>query len=270
MSRAALISMREGQRDRPVFMYSGAGGDVQELAPLAGGLVSSREIIGVEPFSIGPDGLPPATIEAMAIQAAASIRARQPQGPYDLIGYSFGGLVAMETAQLLREAGQSIGLLALIDAVYDRRFWPAGVFMASQMKRSALHMASLSRLSLAEAAPEFAERARRLFGRVALRGAPPEINETEVVPSTEALCLRAMTIHKPRRYAGSVTLFRSAVDEEFGCDLATLWKPLVRNLRVCAVAGSHLALVREAASVAALADGVSQALAQAERAAAAA
>lgn len=270
MTSAGLISMREGHGGRPVFMFSGAGGDARELAPLATQLGGSREIICVEPFCADADGLPPATVEAMALQAVAAIRARQPQGPYDLIGYSFGGLVAMETAQLLRDAGQSIGLLALIDAVYDRRFWPAGVFMASQMKRSALHMASLSRLSFAEAAPEFAERARRLLGRVALRSAPPEIDEAEVVPSTEALCLRAMTIHRPRRYPGSVTLFRSAVDEEFGCDLATLWKPLVRHLRVWAVAGSHLALVREASSISELANGLSQAMTEAERGAAAA
>lgn len=251
-------------------MFSGAGADMAELAPLVDCLAGTREIVGVQPFTPGPDGLPPATVEAMAIQAAAAIRARQPQGPYDLVGYSFGGLVAMETAHLLREAGQSVGLIGLIDALYDRRFWPVGVFMASQMKRSAVHMASLSRLSFAEAAPEFAERARRLLGRVALRSAPPVINEAEAAPSTEALCLRAMTIHRPRRYDGVVSLFRSAADEEFGCDLATLWRPLVRQLRVWAVPGTHLELVREPASIAKLAEGLNQVLAEADRGAAAA
>jgi thioesterase domain-containing protein len=270
MPDATLIPMRKGLGARPAFMFSGAGGDVQELAALADALGGSREIIGVEPFAPEEDGMPPATVEAMALQAFAALRARQPQGPYDLIGYSFGGLVALETAHLLRGAGQAVGLVALIDALYDRRFWPVSVFMASQAKRSAIHLASLSRLSFAEAAPEFAERARRLFGRVALRGARPEIDAAQVVPSTEALCLRAMTIHRPRRYDGPVTLFSSASDEEFGCDLQTLWRPLIRQLRVCGIEGSHLGLVREAASVSELAQGMSQVLGEAERGAAAA
>lgn len=270
MTMAVLTTMRPGRRDRPVFMFSGAGADLNELAGLAKNLGGSREIVGVQPFTPDSDGLPPATVEAMAAQAAAAIRERQPHGPYDLIGYSFGGLVVLETAHLLREAGQAMGLIALIDAVFDRRFWPVSVFMASQAKRSAIHLASLSRRSFSEAAPEFAERARRLFGRVALRSAPPEINAAETLPSTEALCLRAMSIHRPRRYTGSVNLFRSAQDEEFGCDLATIWRPLVRHLQVWGVQGSHLALVRDEGAVSQLAAGLTQALSEAERGAAAA
>jgi thioesterase domain-containing protein len=270
MPVAALIPMRKGFGDRPVFMFSGAGGDVQELAAVAAALGGSRAIVGVEPFTPGDDGLPPATVEAMAAQTFAALRERQPEGPYDLIGYSFGGLVALETAQLLRDAGQAVGPVVLIDALYDRRFWPVSVFMASQAKRSAVHLASLSRLSFAEAAPEFAERARRLFGRVALRGAPPAIDAAQEVPSIEARCIRAMTIHRPRRYDGPVTLFRSASDEEFGCDLQTLWRPLIRQLRVSGIEGNHLGLVREAASVSQLAQGLDQVLDEAERGAAAA
>jgi thioesterase domain-containing protein len=251
-------------------MFSGAGGDVQELAAVASALATSREIIGVEPFTPGDDGMPPATVEAMAAQAFAALRARQREGPYDLIGYSFGGLVALETAHLLREAGQSVGLVVLIDVLYDRRFWPVSVFMASQAKRSAIHLASLSRRSLAEAAPEFAQRARRLLGRVVLRGAPPAIDAAQAAPSTEALCLRAMTVHRPRRYDGEVILFRSASDAEFGCDLATLWRPLIRQLRVSGINGDHLGLVREAASISQLAQGMSQVLGDAQQGAAAA
>jgi thioesterase domain-containing protein len=270
MPAAVLIPMRKGLRAHPAFMFSGAGGDAQELAAVASALSTSREIIGVEPFTPGEDGMPPATVEAMAAQAFAALRARQRQGPYDLIGYSYGGLVALETAHLLREAGQAVGRVVLIDALYDRRFWPVSVFMASQAKRSAIHLASLSRLSFAEAAPEFAERARRLLGRVALRGVPPEINPAQAAPSTEALCLRAMSVHRPRRYDGPVILFRSASDEEFGCDLAALWRPLIRQLRVSGINGDHLGLVREATSVSQLAEGISQVLDGAERGAAAA
>ena len=42
----------------------------------------------------------------------------QPQGPYDLVGYSFGGVVAFEIAQQLVARGDQVGFLALIDSAY--------------------------------------------------------------------------------------------------------------------------------------------------------
>jgi thioesterase domain-containing protein len=45
------------------------------------------------------------------------IRALQPQGPYQLLGYSFAGIVAFEVAQRLKAAGETVSLLVLVDAI---------------------------------------------------------------------------------------------------------------------------------------------------------
>ena len=47
----------------------------------------------------------------------------QPCGPYFLGGYSFGGLVSLEMASLLEEAGHKVALVVMIDTV---RWIPAG------------------------------------------------------------------------------------------------------------------------------------------------
>jgi thioesterase domain-containing protein len=44
----------------------------------------------------------------------------QPQGPYLLAGYSFGGYPAYELAQQLHQEGEEVGLLALVDTVVTR------------------------------------------------------------------------------------------------------------------------------------------------------
>jgi thioesterase domain-containing protein len=44
-----------------------------------------------------------------------ALRRHQPQGPYFLAGWSFGGLVAYEMARYLREQGETVALLAVID-----------------------------------------------------------------------------------------------------------------------------------------------------------
>jgi thioesterase domain-containing protein len=56
-----------------------------------------------------------ASIEAMAASYIDAIRKVQPQGPYQLLGWSFGGIVAYEMANQLRHAGENIALLALLD-----------------------------------------------------------------------------------------------------------------------------------------------------------
>jgi len=46
-----------------------------------------------------------------------AIKAQQPNGPYYLCGYSFGGFVAFEIARRLRESGDEVGLVGLFDTM---------------------------------------------------------------------------------------------------------------------------------------------------------
>ena len=61
------------------------------------------------------------TLEQIAADFLEEIRALQPEGPYFLGGYSFGGLVAFEMAHQLQTQGQEVRLLVLIDAAYPSR-----------------------------------------------------------------------------------------------------------------------------------------------------
>ena len=56
----------------------------------------------------------------MAADYLRQIRSVQPRGPYFLGGFSFGGLVAFEMAQQLRQSGQQLALLVLIDPTPPR------------------------------------------------------------------------------------------------------------------------------------------------------
>ena len=55
-------------------------------------------------------------IERLADLCLQIIQKNQARGPYHLCGYSLGGVVAYEAAARLANAGEDIGLLALIDA----------------------------------------------------------------------------------------------------------------------------------------------------------
>jgi amino acid adenylation domain-containing protein len=62
----------------------------------------------------GFDAFP--TVEDLARKYVDAIRQHQPKGPYYLLGLCHGGVVAFEAASQLQEAGERVGIVALLDA----------------------------------------------------------------------------------------------------------------------------------------------------------
>ncbi|RKG66141.1 non-ribosomal peptide synthetase, partial [Corallococcus exercitus] len=110
-----LVPLERGEPGhRPFFLVHPGGGNVLAYSELARRLGPSLPVYGLQ--SRGLDGRPVAeSIEEMAGLYIEALRTVQPHGPYQLGGWSLGGLVAYEMAQRLREAGEAVDLLALID-----------------------------------------------------------------------------------------------------------------------------------------------------------
>jgi len=58
----------------------------------------------------------------MATEYVAAIREEQPFGPYHLLGWSIGGMIAHLMAAILQEQGQEVGLLTVLDS-YPTEQW---------------------------------------------------------------------------------------------------------------------------------------------------
>ncbi len=56
------------------------------------------------------------SVAELATEYLKAIRDRQPQGPYRLIGFSFGGVLAFDIAQTLTREGEQVELLAILDS----------------------------------------------------------------------------------------------------------------------------------------------------------
>ena len=65
------------------------------------------------------------TVEEGARRCVDLIRQSQATGPYHLVGFSFGGLLAFEVALQLSAAGERIGLLCLLDSLLVAGTQPA-------------------------------------------------------------------------------------------------------------------------------------------------
>ncbi|MFD2006157.1 amino acid adenylation domain-containing protein [Streptomyces narbonensis] len=103
-------------RTAPLFCVHPAAGISWVYAGLLRHLGPERPLYGLQARGLTPSELPAAGLDSMVKDYLAQLRSVQPEGPYHLLGWSFGGLVAHALATRLRAEGQEVALLALMDA----------------------------------------------------------------------------------------------------------------------------------------------------------
>src|SRR6185437_3843071 len=128
LAGTSIVEIQSQGTKPPLFLVHGAGGGMfWGYVNLSRHLGADQPVYGLK--SRGLDGGEElASIEEMAAQSVADIRAFQPHGPYHLGGYCFGGNVALEMARQLKEQGEEVALLALLNcsppnSEYERVSW---------------------------------------------------------------------------------------------------------------------------------------------------
>ncbi|MFD3330099.1 amino acid adenylation domain-containing protein [Streptomyces sp. NPDC058701] len=116
---APVLPIRPAGSLPPLFCVHGGLGTSLPYLGLASYVDEERPIIGLQAPQVSGSE-PAASIEAQAASYLERIREVQPEGPYHLLGWSFGGLLAHELAVRLRADGAEVALLANLDAFpYD-------------------------------------------------------------------------------------------------------------------------------------------------------
>jgi amino acid adenylation domain-containing protein len=113
---STVVQLRAGEDRTPLFLVAWAGGEVLPYRDLAEALGSDLPVFGLR--APGVDGRTPplARVEELAAHYVSEMRRVQPSGPYQVAGFCFSGLVAYEMTRQLIQQGETVGLLALIDA----------------------------------------------------------------------------------------------------------------------------------------------------------
>ncbi|CDZ89497.1 non-ribosomal peptide synthetase [Rhodococcus ruber] len=113
---AVRLPLRTDGDGAPLFCVHPASGLAWGYAGLAAHLAPGRPVYGLQSPHLDGREDAPATIAAYAERYVDEIRAVQPTGPYHLLGWSLGGFIAHAVAARLRDAGEEVALLALLDA----------------------------------------------------------------------------------------------------------------------------------------------------------
>lgn len=102
-------------KGKPLFLVHPVGGNIFCYEPLARA-ATAFPLYGIKSPALNGESKPIQEMTALARSYVQSLRAVQPQGPYRLGGWSFGGVVAAAMAHELEEAGETVEHLLLIDS----------------------------------------------------------------------------------------------------------------------------------------------------------
>ncbi|WP_235981157.1 condensation domain-containing protein, partial [Streptomyces albidus (ex Kaewkla and Franco 2022)] len=111
-----LLPLREEGSRPPLFCVHPAAGIAWSYAGLTTPLGTDQPVYGLQARGLDGTEVLPASVKEMAADYLKKVRQVQPSGPYQLLGWSFGGLVAHEMAVQLQLSGESVGLVAMLDA----------------------------------------------------------------------------------------------------------------------------------------------------------
>ncbi|MFI0939421.1 amino acid adenylation domain-containing protein [Streptomyces sp. NPDC021020] len=236
-----IVTLRPGPSGRRLYLVHPLGGEVLCYRDLARASRAPVRLLG-----IGWAGEPPAPGSSLAEIARAhveQVRTVQPDGPYRLAGWSFGGVLAYEMARQLTAAGAEVDFLGLLDAnpVIDPITGlplPETPFLALLDEVAAL---------LDDPAVTGAELAELTSGDtwLQLMGAPitAEVSSGYLrnVLRTARVCMAAAMRYAPQPYGGPIDLFQAS---ESGAVRRGLLADAVRGLstgafEVSAVPGDH-------------------------------
>jgi thioesterase domain-containing protein/aryl carrier-like protein len=117
MQASAMLCLQAGKPNGavPLFCVPGAGATVTGFLPLVESLGSDVPVYGFQ--ARGLDGLqaPQTTVEETAACHLKALLAVRAQGPYRLVGHSYGGWIVLEMARQLRALGHAVAPIVVLD-----------------------------------------------------------------------------------------------------------------------------------------------------------
>jgi amino acid adenylation domain-containing protein len=129
------VCLRSGGFLAPLFCFDPTGTHAQAYKPLAVSLENDRPVWALSLSHIFSGKWQDLSIEVLAERHVRLMRERQPEGPYHLVGWSNGGVLAFAAARQLEQQGEQVAFLGLLDtqpdtAVYEKDPTPVDELLA--------------------------------------------------------------------------------------------------------------------------------------------
>ncbi|HLZ87828.1 MAG TPA: amino acid adenylation domain-containing protein, partial [Puia sp.] len=119
LSWSSLVPIRAEGSKTPLYIVHGGGLTVMIFHSLAKSLDPDQPVYGLQARGLNGIDEPLDNMNAIAAHYLSEILEHNPDGPYCLAGYSFGGFVAFEMARQLLAMGKEVKMLGIFDTAAD-------------------------------------------------------------------------------------------------------------------------------------------------------
>lgn len=280
-----VFPFNEAATGTPLFAFAGAGALALTFLPLARRLPETP-VFAFQQHGLERRAAPDHSVEATAARHVRSILEIRPHGPFRLIGHSFGGMVALEAARQLTDAGHEVDSLTILDTYLPRSVTTAQILSPSEYDGRAIVDGAGFDIGVDTREPAFAEQtstrpdrpgafrrlAELLISRVAPDGLPPRDAWGRQMRAQVDARLAGYLVHRGKRQYDSffdhavLLMRRYSVPSFAGPSLLVLadenpdgphaWEGVLTGPRRDIVIGAeHTSILREP-FVAELADGL--------------
>ncbi|WP_336995327.1 enterobactin non-ribosomal peptide synthetase EntF [Klebsiella variicola] len=219
-----LLPLRES--DGPtLFCFHPASGFAWQFSVLARYLSPRWSITGIQsPRPQGPMASA-ASLDEVCEHHLRTLLAQQPHGPYYLFGYSLGGTLAQGIAARLRQRGEAVAFLGLLDT------WPPETQNWAEKEANGLDPEVLAEI----------DREREAFLAAQQGQASGEL--FSAIEGNYADAVRLLTTAHSAKFDGKATLFVAEKTRQAGIDPQVVWGPWVAELEVFSQNCAHVDII---------------------------
>jgi thioesterase domain-containing protein len=232
---APVVPIQPNGTKPAIFCIGPVNGEVILFRQLALVLGPDQPLYGLQPFSLN-DHL--STVQTLASSYIEELRHWGERRPLCLLGYSFGGLVAVEIARQMQEKGEAAPLVVLIDAPYLAAC-KAQEPWRDRIRRYRYHGKKIA--SGAEGIHHLANRVRSRFARVIHKVSTDlGVEMSKIASDIAGRQLLAGENYRATPYSGRVYLFRAECQMAFfGSDPRLGWGDILSDLQIEEIPGDH-------------------------------
>ncbi|POF28895.1 thioesterase domain-containing protein [Roseibium marinum] len=260
-----LLKLSDGGTQPPMIIFAGGVSCFLEIKSLLQGITHEGAIYGMNLTDFDFPNVRPATVSDEIDACLAELERQGIDGPVCVLGYSLGGIFALELARKLRASGREIRLLGLIDTPQSEHVWPLPVWIGYVLHRlrrrlrkvkAGLRASRTSPVSVSqktEIQPRrmLLHRLRPLIFRFCSPKSDiyPELAPEWVggyTPDYQRVgtqLLRMKGLYRPTVYDGRLVYYRAKGGDPTECDQRLIWQPFLPNAEWVDVRGNHLSVI---------------------------
>ena len=243
----SLVPIKTSGNKNPLYIIHGLGLEVMIFKDVAKYMDEDQPVYGLKAKEKDVDGDSLDVIEEMASLYISEITRQNPNGPYALLGYSAGGIIAFEMARQLKAMNKEIKMLGIIDEEVEAQ----GVipFLSKKTKKYTIEfiprMFHILKTSIQHPGHEL--RFQLMCARIILSRIPARLGvdkNPEFQRTIDKLGF-ALKKYKPAPFNITVDLFVSLVQLHYFEDKKFLgWKPYaLKGIKLHYVKGDHFGLL---------------------------